>query len=265
MALLRSLPAIALLVTGCTAEATLVAPPPPRVHRYVQPAPLAAPAPVRRDPEVHLTERRPGPDETHAETREEDPFAPVVRVNATTGRDIGTCLGVMVAPRIALTAGHCVDKRARITVKGATSRTETAVVASFWSDAHAPDYRHRETIDTSTSDVSILVLDRPLRMPRYAAYARRPIDGEVAAVGLRHAPGVLESKSVLLAPTESSRFYASPPFTKRGDSGGPVFIRDWDKLVVVGVTSGSSPERSIFARVDLVAKKLDELVSAHAK
>lgn len=169
----------------------------------------------------------------------------------------------MVAPRIGLTAGHCVSKSAVITVHAATvgGSKKVVTVDRFWTDPAVLEY-HDHKVHTDSSDIAILVLAEPLPMPAYARFARTPIEHSVQATGIRNAPTTLQAMGITLRPaTSSRRYYASTGFAAPGDSGSPVFV-DEGEPIVVGVLAGGSPGREIFARVDVVAHKLEELIAS---
>lgn len=208
-----------------------------------------------------LVEQAPGELRGKSESRLVDsPFAPTISVKTDRGGTIASCLGVMVAPRVALTAGHCLSDSAKTTVHAATvgGTSKTVAVHRFWTD---PTTDHRGgMVDMESSDIAILVLTEPLPMPAYARYAHGPLERAVRATGIRKAPNVIEAMGITLRPATSRRYYASTGFAKPGDSGSPVFVGEGDERVVVGVLAGGSTGREVFARVDLVAHKLDELV-----
>jgi hypothetical protein len=196
--------------------------------------------------------------ETRPALRPADPFASTIKVRAVTHRSTSRCLGVVVAPRVALTAAHCVRVDANLFVQAATTANEKSVrVESYWVD---PKVRPRNgNVDIERSDIAILVLAQPLAMPAYAPYAHGPIDRPSDATGVRNGgrEGLLEAMGVTLRPA-TNRYYATQAFAAPGDSGSPLFV---EQGVIVGVLAGGSTGREIFARVDLVAKKLDELVA----
>ncbi len=220
-------------------------------------APLPAPPPLR------LAEQSSPEPEPPAPAEDDDPFEATIAVTSTTGRIVGSCLGVMVAPRVAITAGHCVNERAKISVAPATvgGSTETVAVQSYWFD---PDANPNDgKVDMDSTDVALLVLAKPLPMPSYARYARGPLETATPALGIRHGDGVLESMRFTLQPSRSAaRYYVSTGFAKPGDSGSPVFVGRGEGRIVVGVLAGGGPGREVFARVDLMAKKIDELVAS---
>ena len=251
---------LCLLAAGCAVSATADA-----GYAAAGPASVRAgaldllPAP----PPLHPVERRSPELDPPAPAADDDPFESTVTVTSTTGRVVGSCLGVMVAPRVAITAGHCVSERAEISVRPATvgGSKKTVAVQSYWFDPDADSSDGK--VDMDSTDVALLVLAQPLAMPSYARYARGPLDAATPALGIRHGDGVLESMRFTLRPVRSAaRYYISTGFAKPGDSGSPVFVGRGEGRIVVGVLAGGGPGREVFARIDLMAAKLDELVAS---
>jgi Trypsin len=254
--ILVSAPLLA-IATGCASEAAVPV-------RYAPPplAPLPAPANAP-EPETHLVETRPEPSvETRPGTKDVDPFASIIEVTTRTRTTVLRCLGVMVAPRVALTAAHCVRVDAALSVHPATSGdNKRTAVDSFWID---PAARSKNgNVNVERSDIAILVLSQALTMRAYARYVHGPIEHQVDATGIRNGTNTLQAMSVTLRPA-TNRYYATQPFAAPGDSGSPLFVNDGDQSVVVGVLAGGSSGREIFARLDIVARKLDELVERTA-
>lgn len=205
-----------------------------------------------------LVERRAGDE--GARPSEGSPLDSTIAVETTDRTKRGECLGVMVAPRVGLTAGHCVSESAKITVHAATVGGSKKVVAvdRFWTDPTRES--SNGLVDMDASDIAILVLAEPLPMRAYARYAHASLDEPSAATGMRHRENLIETLGISLRPAERARYYRSSPIGAPGDSGSPVFVGNGADRTVMGVLAGTSPKSTVYARVDLVAHKLDELV-----
>ena len=213
-----------------------------------------------REPEVRLVEGRPAqPPRTTARNL----FDATVEISSSSGTRLGRCLGVMVAPRVALTAGHCVDSNKTLTVRAVTTSTKSVEVERFWVDSEAT--AKGNLVDTTSSDVAILLLAKPVVIPFYPSYTHRPLVQDVDATGIRNASDglTLQSLTFTLGPAPlTPRYYSTEKFSKPGDSGGPVFVVEGEEHVVAGVLAGGGKADSIFARVDVVARTLDTLIAS---
>lgn len=193
--------------------------------------------------------------------------AETLRIEAISQGVLIRCLGVLVAPRVALTASHCVEGRSGARVRLARLESGGFVaVERFWSDPRAP--MARATVDSKSADVAVLLLARAIALPSYPEIARHPAPGSIAATGLRRAGDRIETTELSLQPPRGSAYYVSEAFAKRGDSGGPVyFVGTSGKRIVVAVMAGGNTDREVLTRVDLVAGDIDRAIamsSTHA-
>lgn len=181
-------------------------------------------------------------------------------VESRSNGQVARCLGVLVAPRVAITASHCVEGRSRIGVRIVRSENrELVAVERLWLDTR--QRKDRETVDNKTADVAVLVLSRPIALASYPEVARRPAPGWIAATGLRWSGDHLETMALSLRPPLGSPYYVSQPFARPGDSGGGVFfIGPSGDRMVVAVTAGGSAQREVLTRVDLVAEAIDQAI-----
>lgn len=198
-------------------------------------------------------------------------------VLAVVGRRDVRCTAVLVGPRHALTAKHCLPATRVLAGSDVTRpRASRAVVQTILADDKAP---------WATSDVAILALDAPLP----GARARRgerdsmPPSGALSLVGfganeasgtrgagkkrvtevMAHGFGCDGRRPVTMG-CDPAREMVIPRRrnndTCAGDSGGPVFERFEGGLRLVAITSRAIPsarsrcgEGGIYTRVDRIA------------
>jgi len=105
------------------------------------------------------------------------------------------------------------------------------------------------------------LLERPIALPSYPKFARRPAPGYIAATGIRRAGDQIETAALTLAPPLGAAYYVSQGFAKPGDSGGAVyFVGSTGDRMVIAVTAGGSEDRELLTRVDLVSEAIDRAI-----
>jgi hypothetical protein len=183
-----------------------------------------------------------------------------LRIESQSKGVVAGCLGVLIAPRVALTAGHCLEGRSAARVRLARSEHAGFVaVERFWLDPRAP--AGRSNVDRRSADVCVLLLERPIALAAYPRVARRPAPGSVMATGLRRSGDQIETVRLTLQPPLGSAYYISQGFARRGDSGGPVyFVGPTGDRLVIAVTAGGSEKEEVLTRVDLVAEAIDHAI-----
>jgi hypothetical protein len=215
------------------------------------------------DPEYEQVERRPRPQagHTHRDSTIElpsdeqivEPDHPAVGtrqeralVHIHTPR--GVCSGVVVGPRLVLTAHQCVAQDAR----GPTAvpadkphRVEVASSTLTWTNRQA-SHAVVPACEWEKLDVAVLVLKEPIEwvQPLRVAMAPGP-GGGVQALGFGRCPGETRGLSSRTGPVISSEpdaIVIDVPLCK-GDVGGPVIERAQGDLVGV-VSHQDDPDDS---------------------
>jgi hypothetical protein len=161
-----------------------------------------------------------------------------------------TCTGTLLAPRVVLTAAHCVDRRgtglevlfgAEIGTPVESRRVAEVSVHPDFADA------------TNANDVALLLLDRDTTITPVVT-AAQAIDGAAVGASVRivgfgttgEVPaslGVKREGMAIVSEVDATSFRtaAGPSMTCQGDSGGPVFLLIGTVEVLAGVTSSGDP------------------------
>lgn len=190
----------------------------------------------------------------------------VVPIQATyNATQVSFCSGVLIAPEVVATAGHCLlDESGQVAKSiwvGAPGSSPTwnsnwAVVLSSYFSA---DYQGN-TVDKTVgpSDIAFLRIDRPYSQPTkiYLASENQLLTLKNTSATLRligygfitdagasaSAPNYFDAKYNQTASPDPNQSYAESSLanTCKGDSGGPVLSITPNKVIIVGVITGAA-------------------------
>jgi V8-like Glu-specific endopeptidase len=179
---------------------------------------------------------------------------------------VGYCSGTVIAPRVALTAGHCVTGvdgwRVTTPFAGQQSATAGMAVTRYVSTG--------ETVNPDAIDLALIFLDDSIQLDSYPtlATAALPDGSKVVDIGRIHGGKVTGtlyvSKAITVSDATDAGFphdYVSTDVIEPGDSGGPVMAQGTH--TVVAVNSGGGGGAEVLARVDVAASWLKSQIKAH--
>lgn len=174
------------------------------------------------------------------------------------------CSGTLIAPRVVLTAGHCVDAHALWDVYvGSAYRQTTSAAVYDWNENGS------EAVNPKHHDVGLVFLSEPVNLASYPTLSQtkvadgtlvvnvgRVLDGDIRATDYQ-ASALIKAGDSIGYPFD----YTSSDVIQEGDSGGAVFLSG--SHTIVAVNSGAGNGIQVLARTDLLYAWIAGQIATH--
>jgi len=205
---------------------------------------------------------------TKASAHEE---AALINMLNSAGYQTSACSGSVIAPKVVLTAGHCVDGVAGFQVIAPyTSGGKQTAKSKRWSSLDWKDVAG-SSVDPDLHDVGLVFLDTPITLSKWPKVRSKPIAFGEKAVNIGRinngsfsSTDLFVSKPITMLDGKSHGYpfdYYSSEVIQSGDSGGPVEVPG--TFEIIAVNSGAGGGTQVLARVDLVWDWMDKEVKAN--
>jgi hypothetical protein len=182
------------------------------------------------------------------------------------------CSGSVIAPKVVLTAGHCVDGLSSWSIVAPYANPkQTAKGVATWTEYTQTG----EYVNPNKVDVAVIVLDKAINLATYPKLAQAGLASGTKVInvgriddGSASFSNLFFGKQVSVKPGASWGFpksYITDEIIQSGDSGGPVYLADGAaQRTIVAVNSGGGGGTQVLARVDLVYAKIQEIIAQNS-
>lgn len=176
------------------------------------------------------------------------------------------CSGAVIAPKVVLTAGHCVAGASQFFVRvgsGASTYGSTGLVFDYpKTDGY---------VDRNAHDVGLIFLDEPLMLERYPEIAAAPLPNGSPIINVgrmldgQRTSSLWQAYSTVRDGAEIGAYfsYKAELVIQGGDSGGPDFAPGTHTIYAVNSGSNADGNYELLARTDLLKDWISQQIASH--
>lgn len=184
------------------------------------------------------------------------------------GQIVAACSGALIAPKVVLTAGHCVEGMTGWKITAPYAQGQTAMASSSalydWTGGS-------EEVNPNEHDIGLVFLSTAITLTEYPviAQARVASGGSLINIGRINngsfsSTNLYASKPVTVTDANGYPFdYEASEIIQSGDSGGPCEVPNTSPHVIAAVNSGAGGGTEVLARTDLLQTWIAEKVASH--
>jgi len=197
--------------------------------------------------------------------------AALINMLNSSGYQTSACSGSMIAPRVVLTAGHCVDGVPRFQVIAPYTATGKQTAKSARWNSYDWKNVSGSSVDPDLHDVGLIYLDTPITLTKWPKVRSTPIAFGNHGVNIGRinngsfsSTDLYVSKPIAMLDGKKSGYpydYYSTEVIQSGDSGGPVEVPG--TFEIIAVNSGAGGGTQVLARTDLLYDWIDKEVKAN--
>lgn len=181
----------------------------------------------------------------------------------------GGCSGTVIAPKVVLTAGHCIYGATTVKVK-----VPSVNPSKWFTGKPSTHFVNKGYVDAGQVDVGLVLLDETVQLASYPVVSKNAVANSTPVVNVgrrgpdeksQQQPHLYAGKAVPVFDAATKGFpnaYYSQQIIQFGDSGGPDFVAGMSPHTIAAVNSALMGYQ-LLARTDLAWDWIDQQILAH--